>query len=237
MSVNGPPTLAVVAIAKNEERDLPAFLRHLEPWVDEIVIVDDGSSDRSIALIRSAGQKVKLLERRMRPAEGFAGQRNAGIAIAESDWLLHMDIDERVTPELAREIRRAIQQKEFNAFRYRRLNFFLQRPMQAGGWQHWNHPQLARSGRHQFKNLVHEVCVIEGGDRCIGQLSGEMWHLNDEDYVERVTKNLHYMQGSGDSILARGTVVRWYHLLFHPLLRALRAYFLEGAWRLGTRGL
>ena len=231
------PTLGVVAIAKNEERDMPGFLDHLLPWVDEIVIVDDGSTDRTAEIVAAAGGKVRLLSRRMSEEGGFAQQRNVGIESARSDWLLHMDIDERVTPQLAAEITLAIAEERGNAFRYRRLNFFLHRPMNAGGWQHWNKPQLARRGAHRFVGVVHEECMIEGGARCIGQLAAAMWHLNDEDYTERVRKNARYMQMTGDGLLARGRKIRWYHLLVIPLWRALRAYLLEGAFRLGTRGL
>lgn len=234
---NARPTLGVVAIAKNEERDMPGFLNHLLPWVDEIVIVDDASADRTREIATAAGHKVRLLSRSMSEEGGFAQQRNAGIEIARSDWLLHMDIDERVTPQLAAEIGMAIAAAQANAFRYRRLNFFLHRPMHAGGWQRWNKPQLARRGAHRFIGRVHEECVIEGGARSIGQLSSSMWHLNDEDYSERVRKNAHYMQMSGDELLAGGRKIRWYHLLAKPLWRALRAYLLEGAFRLGTRGL
>ena len=232
-----PPTLGVVAIARNEERDMPAFLEHLLPWVDEIVIVDDGSTDRTREIAAAVGDKVRLVSRRMSEDGGFAQQRNAGIDIARSDWLLHMDIDERVTPQLAAEIGSAIADARGNAFRYRRLNFFLHRPMNAGGWQRWNKPQLARRGAHRFVGLVHEECVIEGGAKCIGQLTSAMWHLNDEDYSERVQKNARYMQMSGDELLAGGRKIRWYHLLAQPLWRALRAYFPDGAFRLGTRGL
>ena len=64
-----------------------------------------------------------------------------------------------------------------------------------------------------------------------------MWHLNDEDYVERVSKNLRYMQMSGQEILDKGTRVRWYHMLLYPTYRALRSYIYEGGFREGTRGL
>ena len=187
-------TLGVVAISKNEERDIPRFLEHLLPWVDEIVIIDDGSMDRTPEIVRAAGNKVRLVNHPMDPIEGFAGQRNRGIEAAIADWLLHMDIDERVTPELADEIMRAIRDERYNGYRYRRLNFFLHHPMRGGGWQHWNHPQLARRGCHRFVNPIHETCEIDGGKDRIGQLDAEMWHLNDEDYVERVSKNLHYLQ-------------------------------------------
>jgi hypothetical protein len=109
--------------------------------------------------------------------------------------------------------------------------------MRGGGWQHWNNPQLARRGRHQFVGNVHEQCVIDGGDSRIGQLQGCMWHLNDEDFVERVTKNVRYMQMSGDALLARGIRVRWFHMLLHPLLRAFKSFFIERGFCEGTRGL
>src|SRR5262245_14151445 len=235
-SRNRGPSLGVVVIAKNEERDLPGFLRNVLPWVDEVVIVDDGSTDSTAELARAAGDKVVVHARRMDEA-GFAGQRNAGIDVARTDWLLHMDVDERVTPGLAREIIAAIQTESFDAFRYRRLNFFLHRPMCAGGWQHWNQPQLARRGRHRFERRVHEQCVVAGGGARTGQLREFMWHLNDEDYVERVGKNLRYMQITAREILERGTRIRWHHLLFVPAWRAFRSYVLDGGFREGTRGL
>jgi glycosyltransferase involved in cell wall biosynthesis len=231
------PTLGIVAIAKNEERDMPHFLGHLLPWVDEIVVVDNGSTDRTLELLHAAGDRVQVLEQPMDPVEGFAGLRNRGIEAASADWLLHMDIDERVTPQLAAEIRRVIADTTHNGFRYHRLNFFLHRPMRGGGWQYWNHPQLGRRGFHRFVNPIHEACMIDGGDGKTGQLHAEMWHLNDEDYVERVTKNLRYMQMSGQQILDKGVRVRWYHLLFYPLYRAFRSYFVDGGFRTGTTGL
>ncbi|MCP3955992.1 MAG: glycosyltransferase family 2 protein [Desulfobacterales bacterium] len=158
------PTLGVVAICKNEEKDLSAFIEHLLPWVDEIVIVDDGSIDSSRDIIRAAGAKVHLVEHTMDQETGFSGLRNIGIdrATATADWLLHMDIDERVPPAFAAEIRANICHTRRNGFKYRRLNYFLHREMRGGGWQEWNKCQLARKGKHSFQNKAHEVCVIDG---------------------------------------------------------------------------
>lgn len=230
-------TIAVVAICKNEEKDLPGFLNCLLSWVDEIVIVDDGSTDRTNEILSSAGPKVKVINRIMEPVGGFSAQRNAGIEAASADWLLHMDIDERVTPELAIEIMDQIQNNQINALRYRRLNYFLHRPMRYGGWQYWNRPQLARRGYHHFKNAIHEECEIDGGNIKTGQLDNCIHHLVDDGYVERVEKNVRYMQMSGKEIIDKGIKVRWFHLLLHPLYRALKSYFLQHGWRAGTSGL
>lgn len=230
------PTLAAVAISRNEEQDMPRFLEHLLPWVNEIVIVDDGSQDRTQEIVRAAGPKVKLVEQSMGEA-GFAGQRNAGIAAATADWLLHMDIDERVTPELASEILTAIANPDYNGYRYRRLNFFLNRPMKGSGLQKWNHCHLARRGRHHFKNVLHEICVVEGSPQSIGQLQSQMWHLNDASYSERLDKSRRYCQGFAERLLANGYRVRWYDPLLRPTLTLASMYLRYAAYRDGIPGL
>src|SRR5438105_3705605 len=154
------PTLGVVAIAHNEECDLPAFLEHLLPWVDEIVIVDDGSTDGTERLARSAGAKVKFITAPRRPGEYYSHQRNKGIDAAMSDWLLHMDIDERVTPELAEEITASIRDPLRDGYRFRRLDFSLHRPMRKL-WRRWNLIHLARRAKFRFGGKMHETTVIE----------------------------------------------------------------------------
>ena len=234
------PTLAACSIAKNEERDLPGWLANTLRFCDEVVVVVDDSEDRTMDILRQAreehGDRVRWVEHAMQPEEGFAGQRNVGIAAVTADWILHTDIDERATPELAAEIRLAIRDERLNGLRYRRLNHFLHHPVKGGGWAYWNKAWLARRGAHRFVNRLHEVTEIDGGDAAIGQMNGLMWHLCDEDFVERVEKNAKYMQGSGRQIIERGIHVRWYHMVLHPGWRAFKSFVLQGGWRDGTQG-
>jgi glycosyltransferase involved in cell wall biosynthesis len=231
------PTLGVVAISQNEEIDLPGFLEHLLPWVDEVVIVDDASTDQTVRLAQTAGPKVKLIKSARKPGEYYSHQRNKGIDAATSDWLLHMDIDERVTPELAEEIQAATKDTSKDGYRFRRLNFFLHRPMYGGGWQKWNLIHLARREKFRFGGKMHETTLLDAPPERVGQLRGFMWHLNDSDYVERVRKNMTYMQVEAENLEERCLQVRWFHFVLPPLQRMLKAYFLNGGFRDGVAGV
>lgn len=231
------PTLAAVAICRNEEVDLPGFLENFVPWVDEIVLVDEFSTDRTAEIARAAGNKVKLIQRRRDAESGFAGQRNAGIAIARSTWLLHLDIDNRAPPELAQEIRHAIEDDEKNAFYYRRVNFFLHRQMRGTGLQHWNYPWLARRDKCSFENVLHERCIVEGGPCEIGQLHCPMWHLNDDSYNERLRKSFQYCEIEAMNLLNTGRQVRWFDFLIQPLWVIIKRYVRHNAFRDGIPGL
>ena len=233
----GIPTLGVVAISKNEEEDMPRFLDHLLPWVDEIVIVDDGSTDATLEIIKAAGPKVKLIEHLMDHDLGFARQRNLGVEEASSDWLLHMDIGERVPPAFAKEILTSIRDDQKDGFRLRRLNFYLHRALRHGGLQRWNQVHLARRESLRFVGRVHERAELTCQQDRIGQLNQMMWHLNDNSFLERLEKSARYSELEGRRIVESGLNVRWYHFLFHPLFRAANVYIRRQGFRDGVPGL
>ena len=231
------PTLGVVAISYNEAQDLPWFMSHLEPWVDEIVIVDDGSTDDTAAIAAQAGRKVKLISDPRRKGEFFSHQRNKGIDAATSEWLLHMDIDERVPPELAKELLSAITDDKCDALRYRRLNFFLHRPMHGGGWRDWNQVHLARRHVLRFQGMYHERVALNTTDDRIGQLQHEMLHLNDASYQERLHKSDRYLEEIVSRLRAGKREITVRRLLFAPVKEFLTKYFLKQGFRDGTMGL
>lgn len=230
-------TLGVVAISYNEEEDLPGFLNHLLPWVDEIVIVDDGSTDSTAELCAAAGDKVNFVKDPRSEGEYFSHQRNKGINHSTSDWLLHMDIDERVTPELAKEILSVIRQDEKKGYRFRRLNFFLHKPMKGGGWQDWNLVHLAKREVLRFAGFYHEECVVEADDTEIGQLKNKMWHINDASYQERMRKSSMYCQENAIRISKMGRNIKWIHLVWYPVKEFLNKYFRKRGYRDGVLGV
>ena len=233
----GSPTLSVVAISYNEEQDLPDFLKNLLPWVDEIVIVDDESTDQTARIAQAAGEKVNFIVHKRTEEDGFAGQRNIGLQHATSDWVLNMDIDERVSPQLKQEMLQGICNTPLNAFRYKRLNFFLHRKMTAGGWDSWNNPQLARRTHHYYVGKIHEHSVVEGAPGTIGQLNGQMWHLNDNSYAERMRKSFQYCNLEADKLLEAGKRVSSLGILVQPIREFIKKYVVKQGFRDGTAGL
>ncbi len=231
------PSLGVVAISYNEEQNMSGFLDNLLPWVDEIVVVDDGSTDSTVSLLQAAGSKVKVIQRERQQKHDYAEKRNTGIAAAQSDWLLHMDIDERVSPELAREILQAIRDSGKDGYKFRRLNYFMHRPMRAGGWQHWNQIHLARREKFCFEGQVHERAKLDASDDRVGQLQGKMWHLNEPNYYVRMQKSERYSLLEVEKFKARGFRAHWYHILFGPVYYFLKGYVLKRGFMDGVPGL
>ena len=211
------PSIGVVSISYNEEQDMPGFLRHLIPWVDEIVIVDDGSTDATAKIAISFAEKVQFVVSPRKAGEYYSHQRNKGIEASTSDWLLHMDIDERVPPDLAGEIIDAIQDNSKDAYRFKRLNFFLHRPMRGGGWQDWNNVHLARRDVLRFGGMFHEDHILDTPAKRIGQLRSKMWHLNDVTYAERMSKSHKYCQEIAERIKSHGRKIHCHDLILAPL--------------------
>jgi glycosyltransferase involved in cell wall biosynthesis len=231
------PTLGVVAIAYNEEEDLPGFLANLLPWVDEIVLVDDGSKDSTKALAQAHPGKVKFIESPRAEGEYYAHQRNKGIAAAESDWLLHMDVDERVTPALALEIKQALQNKQRAAYRFRRLNYFLHQPMQGGGWADWNLVHLAKREVLRFGGMFHETIHLSAADTEIGQLAERMHHFNDATYDERLGKSAKYQKEVAAQIRKSGKKITSLALLKAFVKEFIYKYFYKKGYKDGTLGV
>jgi glycosyltransferase involved in cell wall biosynthesis len=230
-------TLAVVAISYNEEKDLPGFLDNLVHWVDEIIIVDDGSTDSTADIAASYGSKVKFIVSPRSDGEYFSHQRNKGIDAAKSDWLLHMDIDERVPQELANEICCALKSEEYDAYRFRRLNYFLHRPMHGGGWQDWNLVHLSKKEIFRFSGMYHENCLVDTSPQRIGQLQKKMWHLNDDTYEERMRKSNMYCQEQAKELEDKGLIVGWWHFFWYPLFEFVNKYFRKKGYRDGVLGV
>ena len=229
--------LTAIAIARNEALNLPGLIENLRGVADRLIVVDDRSTDETAQIAQAAAPFVSYFDHPMEPDGGFAGQRNFGLAQARTDWVIHMDCDERLSPELARFLQTNLPASTLNAYRYQRLNYFLHRPVRHGGWGGWNRPQICRNGAHRVTGRLHEACEIDGGNAMIGQAQGLMHHLNDADFAQRLEKSAQYTALEADRIAANGKPVKARDLALRPVVHMVRKYLVSQGFRDGIPGL
>jgi glycosyltransferase involved in cell wall biosynthesis len=222
-----PKTLSVVLITLNEAANLPRTLAGVG-WAQEIVVLDSGSTDATKEIAKSLG--ARLIEE---PWKGFANQKNSAIAHATGEWVLSLDADEEVSPELAREIEALLQgEPPSSAYRIPRLNHFLGKPLRHGGY--WPDPKLRlfRKGAARFaERPVHETMVAEGPT---GTLKNPLLHHcypTLEDYIEHVNR---YSSAGAQMLVDSGRAPRKVSALaWNALLNPAATFIYNYVCRLG----
>ncbi|ELY6087718.1 glycosyltransferase family 2 protein [Cronobacter sakazakii] len=179
--------LSVVMIAKNAASLLPDCLASVS-WADEIVVLDSGSSDDTVAVATAAGAKVFIEN----DWQGYGIQRQRAQQYASGDYILMIDTDERVTPELAQAIRQVLEQPDPQAvYSIARRNLFLGRFMRHSGWYPDRVTRLYARERYRYNdNQVHESLDAPGAR--VVTLSGDLLHLTCRDFASFQRKQLNY---------------------------------------------
>ncbi|MGY5767980.1 glycosyltransferase family 2 protein [Vibrio cincinnatiensis] len=189
------PTLAVALIVKNEAKHLQACLETVAGWVDEIVILDSGSSDETEAIARRFTDKFFVNT----DWQGFGPQRRLAQSYVESDYLLWLDADERVTPELKSSILQAVQNDKPNTvYQVDRLTTAFGKQIRYSGWSPDWVTRLYRTQDTQYNTaLVHESVEIPS-HLTLQSLSGYLQHYTFEYLPQYTAKTQHYMKAWAD---------------------------------------
>jgi glycosyltransferase involved in cell wall biosynthesis len=220
--------ISATVIVKNEERNISDCLESLD-FADEIVVVDSGSSDRTGEICQRY-PKVRYYERAW---DGFGRQKNLAADLAVNDWILNVDADERVTPELCEAINRA-DFSRYTGFRVARRNFFGGRWVRHCGWYPDFNIRLYNRGSGRFRErAVHESVECDG---LIGMLTGDLLHYTYEgisDYLRRMDR---YSTLAAVEIAARGKVPGWPALIGRPLFTFFKMYILKRGFLEGYLG-
>jgi glycosyltransferase involved in cell wall biosynthesis len=197
------------------------------PFAGEIVVVDSGSSDDTVEIARRCGARVIV-----RPWQGFGPQKNFAVALATHDWVLCLDADERVTPELDAAIRAALGRAPAAvAFAVARRNRFLGRWLEHGeGYPDWIVRLFDRRHASWSDDPVHES-VTTGG--AVSRLSGDLLHASAESLDAYIAKQNRYTTLQAQAMHLRGERASIARLVVSPLVRFLRYYvvrlgFLDG---------
>ncbi|MDD4786537.1 MAG: glycosyltransferase family 2 protein [Pirellulales bacterium] len=165
--MNRIPLLSAALITRNEEDNLRELLPRLG-WTGEVVVVDSGSTDGTVEVARSHGCRVAIHE-----FDTFARQRNRALGLARGDWVFSLDADERPTARLVGEIRRAIGNPRYAAWRVPIRSEILGRRVRRGGTQDDRPVRLFRRRAGRWRGDVHETLAVAGR---IGSLAGWLEH-------------------------------------------------------------
>jgi glycosyltransferase involved in cell wall biosynthesis len=221
-----PLTVAIITL--NAQAQLADCLRSAA-FADEIVVVDSGSTDGTIALAQAMGARVIQQDWR-----GFGRQKQLAVAAAQHDWVLCLDADERVTPALQAAIENALQSPSTAAFRFPRCNRFLGRYLQHGeGYPDWSLRLFDRRQARWSDDAVHEKVIA---DCPVGELNADLLHDSAETLATYLTKQNRYTSLAADMALANGKQASFGRLLFSPLLRFIKFYFIRQGFRDGLPG-
>ncbi len=224
------PKLTAMVLTLNEELRLPECLERLQ-WADEILVVDSFSKDNTVALAKAAGARVE-----QHKFEGFAQQINWGSEQAKNEWVLMVDADELVTPELRDSIRRTLADApDCDVYDVIRDAFFLERPMRSSSWSNDRIPRLYKRGKLVFTGTVHPKPLLQGLK--IGVLRGKLLHHTYESIEHYFEKTQKYSSYGAKDDYAAGRRIGLVSVFLGPFWRFFHNYFLRGEILDGKMGL
>jgi glycosyltransferase involved in cell wall biosynthesis len=243
-------SLSVAIIARDEQRHIGAALESVAGLAGEvIVLLDNRTSDRTAAISREHGAQVIVEAWR-----GFAAQRNRALDLCVGDWVLFLDADERVTPELRAEIQDVLFSPD-KMTRWQddkiaqdtvtlspvgywipRHNQFFGKTLRGGGWypDHQLRLLLRGQARYDESRPVHEFAQLDGQ---AGYLTQHLLHLNIEYMGELWRKQTSYALHEAQALYQTGRRARWRNFVGAPLREFRRRYIALGGYRDGAVGL
>jgi len=222
-------SLSVIIITKNESVNIRDCLESVA-WVDEIIVVDSASADGTIEIVREYTQQIYILE----DWPGFGPQKNRALSYASKDWVLSLDADERVTPELRKEIEVVLQNASANGYEIPRLSSFWGRIIQHSGW----HPdfvlRLFRRGKGRFSDaLVHESVQLQGSSV---RLKQPLLHYSYRDFEDVISKLNSYSTAASAMLQRKGKEGGLLKAVLHGLWAFIRTYFFRAGFLDGKEG-
>ena len=228
-------TVSAVIMTKNCEDLVEGTLKSVSGWVDEIIVIDGYSTDRTVEICRRYTNKI--FQNRW-DGYRFCTERNLGISKVSSDWCFHIDPDERATPQFKEVLLRLMQSgTTHSAFEFRKKNYFLGHFMRHGGWYHYS-LHFFRKDRAHYEGVIHETLIVDG---TIGKIEAAIEHYPFISIKQFVNRHNGYSTREGIAKLESegrlSEAVVLHNLKVKPIKRFFKFFirkkgFLEGVYGL-----
>ena len=225
------PRLSLIVITKNEEAAIARCLRSAG-FADEIVVLDNASTDRTAEIARVLGARVIASP----DWPGFGPQKNRALAQASGDWVLSLDADEWIEPALAAEIEAVIARPDAaDGYEIPRRSRFCGKIVRHGDWRGDRVLRLFRRGRGRFSDdRVHERVIVEGR---VGRLASALEHDSIKDPADAADKIDRYATAAAEELAAEGRTSSAAKAAFRGWAAFLRGYLLRLGFLDGLTGL
>jgi len=220
--------ISVVIICKDEEDEIGRTLQSLVGLTDDIVVLDNGSTDNTINIVRDQG--ARLVEESW---EGFGKTKNKATRFAKYDWILNLDADESIDAELKNSLLNLPLQNVNEAFKIKFRNFFGDTYLRFGEWGGDSHIRLFNRRKVNWDEaIVHEGLVFAPGIR-IKKLKGFVLHYTVKNKAEFASKMLRYGLLNAEKYAREGRRSSWVRIYLAPIFTFIRYYvfklgFLDG---------
>lgn len=228
--------LSVVIVAQDEERTIGRVIEAVKPIADEVVLVDSGSSDKTIEIATALGAHVQHQD-----WLGYAGQKNFAIDLAKHDWILSLDADEILTPELVAEIKQILNDPaatEYDGYKLPRVLYIGETPIKHGGFYPDAQLRLIQRGKGRFNDrMVHEAIKVSGP---VKMLDNCMLHYAYKDVAGFSAAMEKYARLSAKEFAKRkkfGWKTHPLNEILHPAWTFIYRYFARGGLLDGALGL
>lgn len=222
-------SLSAIIITKNEECNIRACLESVA-WADEVIVVDSGSVDSTVAVCYELGATVYVHE-----WHGFGEQKNRALSYAKCDWVLSIDADERVTPELKVQLLHALEDDNISGYYIPRLSQFCGKFIRHSGWYPDYVLRLFKREQGRFSaDLVHESVLLEGE---VGKLSSPILHYSYVTPADVDRKVEQYSTAGARQMLERGKFATGLDAPLRAGWAFVRTYCLRLGFLDGTAGL
>ncbi len=207
--------LSATVITLNEEKDLPRLFSSVKNLADEIVVVDSGSTDKTLTIAERFG--CITFKRKF---DNYSNQKNYALEKASGDWILSLDADEEVTPELAQEIKRAIKDGSYDGYSIPRKNIILGKFIKHTRWDPEldRHVWLWRKGKGKWVGSVHEEVVVSGK---VGKLKNAKIHYQYKTVREFIDMINRYTNLEAEEMIKKGIRFSYFRFFYDPVYEFL----------------
>jgi len=224
--------ISVVIVCKNEEEEIGRCLASLRGLTDDIVVLDNGSMDNTKDIVRKEG--ARLIEESW---EGFGKTKNKATRLAKYDWVLNLDADESLDPELKDVLLSLVLSKENVVYEMRFKNFLGGKCLRFGEWGGDKHIRLFNRSRVNWNEAtVHEGLLLSA-DIKVKRLKGHMLHYTVKNEAEFADKMFKYASLSAEKYAQQGKKSSWFKRNIAPLFAFVKYYILKLGFLDGREGL